>query len=567
MLTNRWKILCRLQGYLRESRGSVIVLFATAVLAVPVSLISPRFFQILIDDVMVAGQTEKLMIVILGLYGVYLLRLALDSAGLFCGNRLLNRLTYGLRQKLWTKILKTPLRDFEQTDIGDWKMRMTNDVDALGGFTRSQVSEYFSLIFMGLSTMSLMLYSHPLLTMVCLFPVPVLLFCNHKIASGSRKVNEDIRQTDEKYQSFTYNALQMWKDIKINNMESTVISRFSTFRQQLAKLGYRRIRYWLYTEVFNDFKANYLSSAYVFIAGAFFLSAQQITIGGLFLFAEYYGLFVSAIDGINAKNAELKSSVPYYSRVFEILESEDKTEPVLPASFYKQISAEKISFSYDGKNILENASCVIKPGQVTAVIGPSGCGKSTLAKLLSAFYRPDNGRIIYDGTDIGQLCDESIRQLITIAGQEPRLFNMSIRDNLLAAKPDASEQELYRCCDMACIGEFIRTLPDGMDMQIGEQGCKLSGGQRQRIALARVLLRNAKLLLLDEAVSALDIPTENVVMGSLSEKTLLFITHRPSLPALADTVIVMSENGEITTGTRGDLKNNDFYKRMIGGWN
>lgn len=568
MKLRRTAVFRQIMPYAIQTKWSVLLILITSCVSVPVALISPKFFQILVDQVMSQGRLRMLYVVIGGLLAVYGIRFVLDGINLYAGNRLLNHFTFTLRTQIWTKYTRLSYPDFIQKEAGDWKMRLMEDVDSLGSFIKDQVADYLYNLLLVAVTLTAALWIHPLLTGLCLLIIPLVFFINRWISKGTGQVNEDTRRVTEQYATSTHNSLQFWKEIKAQGAEKTFISRFDAFRDKLAELGYRWARYWGFQEVFNDFKANYLTKVMVYVVGAFFVIKGQLTVGTLLMFAEYFALLFTGLDAVNSKNAALRANAPYYRRAFETLSLPEQPEggacPVLSGG----VEADGLYFSYDlTKTVLRDVSLRLSPGEYVAVVGPSGCGKTTLAKLLLGLYDPDGGRVSFDGIPLRDICREALYSQVGVVMQDSYLFDMSLRDNLRLGRPDASDEELLEACGRANVRSFVESLPQGLDTVIGERGVKLSGGQKQRLAIARVLLTNPKLLIFDEATSSLDRVSEAAILDSLrgleGNTTLLVISHRPATVLRAAKVAVMSEGRITDMGTRQELAaRNPFYRAL-----
>lgn len=568
MKISRLSVLKQMKSYTKSVKGSVAALFIISALAIPVTLISPKFFQILIDEVMEQRDMSKFTVVVLGLLMVYLLRFLLDGASLFFGNRVLNRFTYNLRKDVLQKYQKAPYSFLEKKEAGDLKMRIIEDVDCLGNFIREQVVDYFFGFFLIIFTLYAALRIDVKMTLYCLLVIPVVFFVNYLIGKGSRKINEKIRSVNQDYYSSTHSTLQIWREIKAQNAEKVFIDRFQNFRLILARLGLKSIRYWGYSEVFNDFKANYLTKVMVYIIGAFFVISGDISVGALIMFSEYFALFFSSLDSINSKRAELKVNTPYYKRIFETLDFPEESSIKSKAASLDRIDINNLCFSYDKDGeTLKNVTMSIKKGDYIAIVGKSGCGKTTLVKLLLGLYEVDSGDICWNLQSLRELDKESLYHQIGVVMQDSFLFNMSIRDNLLLSNQSAEETDLITACRCANIYDFIQSLPNGFDTVIGEQGVKLSGGQKQRLAIASALLKQPQLLIFDEAMSALDKQSEDVINNAINklakEMTVIVVTHKPATALRAKKVVVM-ENGKITAeGTHEQLLGkNKYYTKL-----
>ena len=568
-MKKRLYVLRNIKKYTSNLKGSIIVLILISLTSVPISLISPKFFQILIDDVMYYGKGDYFIIVAIGLVVVYLLRLVTDWLSLVLGNRVLNKFTYEIRNDIFEKFCKAPFHFMEKKSAGELKMRIMDDVDSLGNFIREQVVNYISGVLMVVAILWISLSISVDMSLYCIAIVPVVFIINYLIGVGTKKVHEEIRNVNSGYYTSTYNSLQFWREIKVQNSEMTFIKRFKEYRDILARLGIKSIRYWAYSEVFNDFKSNYLAKAFVYIIGTFFVMRQEISVGTLIMFSQYFAILFSALDGLNSKRVALKTNAPYYERIFETFSfPEEEREKIDICDLNDCIYIRDLNFSYiSGEPVLKNINLEIKKGDYIAIVGKTGCGKTTLVKLLMGLYQANNGEIIYDGIDIGQISKKSLYSLIGMVMQDNFLFNMSIRENLLLANENASEDDLVQACKKANIYDFIMSLPNGFDTEIGERGVKLSGGQKQRISIAAALLRTPKVLIFDEATSSLDKCTENIINDAINDiskdVTVIVITHKPTTVLRAKKVVVI-EDGEITDiGTHEQLWNkNKFYTAL-----
>ena len=279
-------------------------------------------------------------------------------------------------------------------------------------------------------------------------------------------------------------------------------------------------------------------------------------------------MLFTSLDAVSSKNAKLRTNAPYYNRVFETLSLAAEDGGEIERPLLGEVDAEDIRYGYrEDEPVLRDVSLHLAPGGYTALVGHSGCGKTTLTKLLLLLYRPEAGCIRYDGEDAACLDRQTLYQRIGMVMQDSYLFNMSIRENLLLAKEDASEAELLDACEKASIRSFVAGLPQGLDTEIGERGVRLSGGQRQRLAIARALLRNPRLLLFDEATSSLDKMAEDRVNEAVREAagqaTLLVISHKPSAVLRAEHIVVMDDGRVVDAGTHEELRaRNEFYRKL-----
>lgn len=571
-MKTRLYIFKNIKKYVFGIKGSIFLFILINLITIPTSLISPKLFQILIDEVFRDGNTKKFIVVALGLYILYVIRLVNDGASLILENRVLNKFTYNIRKDIFYKFCKAPYSFIEKKKIGELKMRMIDDVDALGNFIKEQIVDYILCLFSVVLSLYMVFRINIQMTLYCLAIVPFVFLLNYLIGNGTKKINEEVRKTNSEYYTSTHNSLQFWREIKVQNSEKTFIERFKKYRNILAKLGVKSMRYWAYKEVFNDFKSNYLTKVFIYVIGAFFVIRQELSVGVVIMFSQYFSMLFTALDGLNCKRVLLKTNSPYYERIFDTFSfQEDDIGKRYIDNFKREISIRKLEFSYiEGQPVLKNLNLQIKKGDYIAVVGKTGCGKTTLMKLLMGLYEIEKGDILYDGVPINEISKKSLYNLMAVVMQDGFLFNMSIRENLLLANQYASEVEIIEACKKANIYDFIISLPDEFETRIGEQGIKLSGGQKQRLLIAAALLRKPKILILDEATSNLDKLSEDIISDAIAEiakdMTVIVITHKPQMAAKAKKFIIM-ENGAITTvATRNQFLNKrNSYDESIKG--
>lgn len=545
MKRKRIKILKQIKPYIAQCKMEIIIMLVASALIIPLTLINPKLFQVLVDEVMGTRNKSNFLFVAVGLLTVFLIKSICEWLNLTLGNKIKKKFKMSIRKDVFEIIIGLPYAKFLNKETGDWKMRMTEDIDSLGDFIKSQVMEYlFSMLTVAVIFI-LTLCMQPLMTLCCLSIYPIVFVINYILGKKSQHINENIRTATESYYTDTYHTLQHLKDIKLSNNEEVFIRKFHKHRNILAKLGLKNMQYWSYWEVFNDFKANYLTKVFVYIVGAFFVINGNLSVGTLIMFAEYFSILFTSLDTLVYKQAELNMTTPCYKRVFEMLQSKKAKSNKNQVKFIRNLELDNITFAYPETNqkVLKDIRLKVNWGDWLIITGESGCGKSTLIKLILGLYAPDKGDIQINGISITDVCMNCVGVM-----QDSYFFNISIKENLLFAKPNASNDELDIVCKAANIYEFIQESSSGINTVIGEKGVKLSGGQRQRLAIARALLKKPEVLILDESTSALDKENEEQIIHNIREllpsSIVIEITHRLNRIQSAQQVVVM-ENGRI----------------------
>ena len=569
-MKQRLYVLRNIKQYVYPIRWSVTALVILSLLSLPISLISPKFFQMLVDEVMYQKNGSIFWFVVLGMLSIFILRLILDSISLKLNNRVHNSFVYQLRKAVFDKYKKSPISFIEKKEVGELKMRMIDDVDVLGNFVGDQIVSYIYGLLLLIFTVVASVRISWQMTLFCIMILPLVFMIDSLIGNGTRRINTEIRDVSSRYNTSTYNSLQFWREIKAQGAEQLFIERFQDFRDLLARLGLKSIRYWAYQEVFSDFKSNYLTRVLVYIIGAFFVATKQISVGTLIMFSEYFSMLFSAMESLNAKRIALKTNAPYYERVFDTFSfPEERKETIHLESIENGISLKNVWFSYsETPPILTDISLRINKGDYVAIVGKTGCGKTTLAKLLLGLYETQAGDILLDNINIKNVSREDLSNLLGVVMQDNYLFNTSIRENLLIANESATEQEMIEACKKANIYDFILEQPNRFDTVIGERGVKLSGGQKQRISIAAALLRKPQVLIFDEATSALDRQSEDIINDAINriseDVTVIVIAHKPETVLRAKKVVVMEEGRIVAQGTHEELiNNNEFYKNIM----
>lgn len=480
------------------------------------------------------------------------------------------RVCYRLRREIVEKIDHMPLAYFERTSTGDVMSRITNDVDTLGQSLNQSVTQLITSIAMIIGVSYQMLSLSVVLAGVTFVTVPVSLLAVVVVVRASqrhfRRQQAFLGQVDGIIEeSFTgQNIIQAF------NRERRAVSDFDAVNDRLFDSGWRsQFLSGLMQPVMN-FIGN-LGYVAVVVVGAFLAIGGSIAIGDIQAFMQYVRNFTQPITQLSQVSNMLQMLAAAAERVFEFLdepeESRDAVTPALPAC-KGAVDFDHVKFGYvPDKTIIHDFSCDVRPGQTVAIVGPTGAGKTTLMKLLMRFYDVDGGSISVDGVDVRSYAREDLRRNFAMVLQDTWLFKGTVRENIRYGKADASDAEVEAAARAALADHFIRTLPGGYDFELNEDASNVSQGQKQLLTIARALLADRPILILDEATSNVDTRTEERIQRAMdilmAGRTSFVIAHRLSTIRNADKILVLRDGDIVESGTHGELLAlNGFYAEL-----
>jgi len=476
-----------------------------------------------------------------------------------------------IRNHLCEHLLPQSLSYFENRKSGELISRLTNDITA----TQFGLSILFDSVLLqpmrllcGLGLAFYFTWKLSLFTFV-LFPIviiPVLVFGRKIKKYGSKSLMHLGELTDAMREMFS--GIRIVKAFK---MEDEEIVEFKNLNSRFFKRMMQTVK----AKALNTSTTEFIYSlglAAIIIVGGYVITANKISPGSLGGFVTVTAfLILPAVKKLAKSYAKLQESLAGASRVFELLDQHpsitDNPDAIELEKIEKTVSFKNVNFAYDSIPVLKDINLTVEKGQIIAIVGESGAGKSTMLDLVPRFYDPLSGAIEIDGTDIRLIKRDSLLEHIAIVSQQTFLFNRSFKDNILCGRRDASLEEIEDAAKAANIHDFITSLPDGYDALVGEQGVKLSGGQRQRVTIARAILKNAPILILDEATSSLDSESEMLVQEALDHlmegKTTFVIAHRLSTIRHADRILVLKDGFLVETGTHDELiEKEGEYKKL-----
>lgn len=504
---------------------------------------------------------DRLGMILLGVIGVYALSSILSWLQGYLLNGIVQRAIYKLRSDVEEKLHRLPLSYFDRQTRGEVLSRVTNDIDNVSQSLQQTMSQLLFALLTVIGVLTMMVVISPLLAIVALIAVPVSIVLTTQIAKRSQKkfiaqwrhTGELNSQIEEAY---TGHSL-----VKVFGRQRDVEATFGEKNEELfqASFGAQFISNIIMPSMMFVGNLTYVAIA---VVGGLRVASGTMSLGDVQAFVQYSRQFTQPLTQVASMANLLQSGVASAERVFELIDEDEQIpdpQDATPVSAPRgRVEFEQVSFSYDPETpLIEDLSLTASPGHTVAIVGPTGAGKTTLVNLVMRFYELNAGRITLDGVDIAAMTRAELRSKIGMVLQDAWLFGGTIRENIAYGRPDASEDEIVRAAEATYVDRFVRSLPDGYDTVIDEEGSNVSAGEKQLLTIARAFLAEPALLILDEATSSVDTRTELLVQHAMaalrSDRTSFVIAHRLSTIRDADLILVM-EHGEIVEqGTHTEL--------------
>ena len=576
---NFWKTARKLLALLKGNRLRVAVVLVFAVGSAVLGVIGPQDLKGIIDliseQVRLKLQTGSIDFSAIGgiLKNVAVI-FALYALCLFVINFVMAKVTQDvittLRDRVNCRISLLPLSFFDSHSKGDLLSRVTNDIDNINNTFQNNLIQITTSIVTFFGVLVVMLLESPAMTAATLIPIPLGGLAAFLILSRSKRYfREQWRQTGN-INGHIEEMFTGHQTVKIFSREKAAIEEFRQINNELYSVS-RKAQF--LSSVINPVVGFSKNIGYVFICviAGYFIINETLTLGTITAFMVYSNMFMQPLVDVSKILNSIQSSLASAERVFEIIEA----EPEVPDTARTEIKHaqgfvdfENVCFCYtDGIPLFENFSLSVKPGQLIAIVGPTGAGKTTLVNLLMRFYEIKSGSIKVDGTDIRDISRENLRNIFGMVLQDTWLKKATIRENIRYGNENASEEEFLSAVKAAKVDYFVSTLPDGFDTELDEDGSNLSAGQKQLLTIARAILADPEILILDEATSCVDTRTEVQIQDAMKNlmcgRTNFVIAHRLSTIREADSILVINEGKIVEQGTHEELLNkNGFYAEL-----
>lgn len=613
-----WFLLKRVAVYIRPYTSKAILLIVLIAISSLVNLLSPLLFRDLLDNALPNKDITRLNWLALGLFSLPLLNGFIQVAQGYLNSAVGEGIICDLRQALYTYMQRMSMRFFTHTKTGEMMSRLNNDVNGAQRAVTGTMINLITNVISLLSTLVVMISLEWRLTLAAVIIMPLLILPSRRIGIVLRQITRQQMRLRGEMSSLMNETLNVSGALltKIFGRRKDEVQRFSDKAVQVRDISIRSslIGRWFFMGLGL---VGAIGTALVYWLGGHMVLRGTFTIGTIVAFSAYLTQLYRPLTALLNARVEFATSLVSFERVFEVLdipiELDDRPEALVLNECRGQVKFENVSFSYEGdqdsmigledverfsrrgtglavtksgesyssspgtgdqeqKPVLQDISFEMRPGKLTALVGPSGAGKTTITYLVPRLYDPSQGRVLLDGHDLRDLQLASLAPWIGMVTQETYLFHDTIRANLLYAKPDATQDELEQACRTANIYDFVSNLAEGYDTIVGERGYRLSGGEKQRIAIARVVLMDPRVLILDEATSHLDSESEALIQHALERvmvgRTSLVIAHRLSTILAADQILVIDQGKIVQRGSHDQLIEQgglyrDLYERQF----
>lgn len=567
--------LMKLMKYIKAQQWLFLLAIILSVSANALQLIGPYLTGQIIDYIRMGDFTltwPRIQQVILLMIIFYVFSAAMMYVLQILMITISQRIVVSMRKDLFEKFTSLPVSYFDRHQIGDMLSRMSYDIDTINTSMSSDVVQLFGSIITVIGAFGMMAFISPLLLLVFIVTIPASIFTTRYLAKKTRPLFRIRSRKLGDLNGFIEETISGQKTVKAYSQQDKMIEEFKTKNLDASEAYYKADYYGSMTGPAISL-INNISMALISLFGSLLYLFKYITLGNISSFLLYSRKFSGPINEAANIVAELQSTLAASERVFRVLESENETEDLVTQLYPKtdtgEVIFENVSFGYvKGSPVIKNLNLHVTPGSVVAIVGQTGAGKTTMINLLMRFYDVDSGRILIDGVDIHSTKRKDLREQFAMVLQDSWLFYGSIVENISYGHPDATLNDVIRIAKEVNIHHFIERLPQGYDTIITDDGINISKGQKQLITIARAMLQDRKMIILDEATSNVDTRTEMKIQKAMRKlmegKTCFVIAHRLSTIKNADVILVVDDGNIVEKGTHDSLmEEKGYYYQMF----
>jgi ATP-binding cassette, subfamily B, bacterial len=571
------KTIFRVFSYLKRYPTLAISQLSCAILMTLMYLVFPEVTSRITGEVIPNRDFDSLLPLALIAAAAFFATNLFNALRIILNNTFEQKVIFDIRSDLYEKIQRLPMRWFDNKRTGDVMTRVTEDVTAMERVLIDGIEQGVVAVLQLLAVGGFLFYKDPKLALIAMIPMPFLTIGAWAYTKSAPARHRKVRGATSDMNSLLHDNIDGIQQIKTFTREKAELGRFNESSNLVRQATLHLMRMWAAYSPSMEFCRN---AGYVLVLGFGAHSVMQtpdeetfkVQMGVFMGFLVALGLFYEPITRLHGLNQIIQAGRAAAERVFEIVDAEEEADidigEKLKLPIKGEVVLEDVQFSYgDNISTLKGVTMRAEPGQMVALVGHTGAGKSTIINLLTRFYETDKGTISIDGQPINDLKKSSLRNAMGYVTQESFLFNGSMRENLELAKPGATDEEMWEVLRAANAEAFVKALPKQLDTNVGERGVKLSVGEKQRVAIARVILKNPPILLLDEATASVDTETEKLIQAALeklmADRTSFVIAHRLSTVRNADRIYVLDHGKVAEEGTHDDLIAEDGIYAML----